>query len=259
MRQAFEAATKVYETVKKSVREKWEAFKNKFEGTKTEIAQEVLKAESPEDLIATGKKLQEQGEALKLEQESIKREEVGEEKLEGDKNAIIENAHEEALIENEKFDETKVVEKAEAERVAAEEQAAHEEYVKQTEANEQAKIAELREKLGQGMEQSNLINPEQAEKISEVRNVFMQLFDKAGWTSFSELMAKSENILDGLDNDEQEQLAKEFFDETIGKNILNIPKSYQVYREFKGTAFAKKYAELEDARLKRAGYAGFTL
>jgi hypothetical protein len=45
----------------------------------------------------------------------------------------------------------------------------------------------------------------------------------------------------------------------LANELIIIEGAYMVYREFKGTAFAKKFAELEDARLKRAGYDGFIL
>lgn len=141
MKQAFEKVASAYETVKKSVQEKWGGFKKKFEGIKTEMSQEVLSAKTPEDLIALGKKLQEQGEVLKLEEDSVKQEEAQEEALEADKNALIENAHEEALVENEKFDENKAAEKAEAE------QAAHEQYVQQQAEAEEVRLTEIRTKL----------------------------------------------------------------------------------------------------------------
>ncbi len=170
MRKTFEAAAQAYENVKKTVQEKWEAFKNKFEGTKTGMSQEVLSAKTPEDLIALGKKLQEQGEALKLEEESVKQEDTN-------------NAHNEALGEikmqteawddNKQFDENKAAEKAEneraaaeqlvteqaeAQRVAAEEQAAHEQYVQQQTENEETRLAEIRAKLS-GEESATVESP----------------------------------------------------------------------------------------------------
>jgi hypothetical protein len=141
---AFEAVAKKYEEVKQSVQEKWAGFKQKFEGAKIEMSQEVLNAKSPEDLIAAGKKLQEQGEALKLEEDSVKQEESQGEDLEGQKNEIMGGMQEEAGEMNKEFDENKAAEeaKAEAERVAAE-KVADEAYALESKANDEARIAEI--------------------------------------------------------------------------------------------------------------------
>ncbi len=93
----------VFEKVKKTVQEKWEGFKKKFASAKSEMSQEVLSAKNPDDMIATGKKLQEQGEVLKAEEDGVKQEEK-------------EEAHGEANIENANFDERKAKEKAESEQ-----------------------------------------------------------------------------------------------------------------------------------------------
>ena len=71
MKKIFEAGKAAYENVQKTVQEKWEGFKQKFEGTKNEMSQELLNAKTSEELIALGKKLQEQGEALKIEEVQI--------------------------------------------------------------------------------------------------------------------------------------------------------------------------------------------
>jgi len=161
MKIAFEKVASTYETVKKSVQEKWEGFKKKFEGTKTEASQEVMNAKTPEDLIVLGKKLQEQGEALKAEEESVKQEETQGENLESQKAEMTDNVHEEALIEDENFDETKATETVKAENVVAEEEAAHEAYVKKTEEDEIAKLAEIRAKLnGSNLEGTQIENAE---------------------------------------------------------------------------------------------------
>ncbi|HRY82913.1 MAG TPA: hypothetical protein P5232_04430 [Candidatus Moranbacteria bacterium] len=99
-----ETPKNVYETVKEALAKKWENFKKKFEGAKSEMSKEVMDAKSPEDLIALGKKLQEQGEALRLEKDSAEREETGEEEI-----------HKEANEENKAFDEAEAVKKAEEE------------------------------------------------------------------------------------------------------------------------------------------------
>src|SRR5665647_3910963 len=76
MRDVFEKVASAAEAVKEKISKGWENIKQKFEGTKSEMAQEVMDAKSPEDLIAAGKKLQEQGEALKAEEAGVKQEEV---------------------------------------------------------------------------------------------------------------------------------------------------------------------------------------
>jgi len=63
-----------YDKVRESISKKLEDFKKKFETSKTEMSQEMMKAETPEDMIALGKKLQEQGEALKVEEASANEE-----------------------------------------------------------------------------------------------------------------------------------------------------------------------------------------
>lgn len=114
----------VFEKVKKTVQEKWEGFKKKFESAKSEMSQEVLSAKTPDDMIATGKKLQEQGEVLKTEEEGVKKEEVDE-------------ARDEADIENKSFDERKVKEKMETE---------HGEAIEMNKEFDEAKIAEEKAK-----------------------------------------------------------------------------------------------------------------
>jgi hypothetical protein len=168
MKEAFQKVAQVYEKIKKSVQEKLEDFNKKFELVRTETSKEILGAKSPDDLINLGKKMQADGEALKLEQESVNQEKSQGEDLEKEKNEMIKNDHEEALAENESFDQQKAAEKAEAERVSSEkaanekaeaeqkaatEKAQHEAYVKKQETDEQAKLAELRAKLG-GEQQS---------------------------------------------------------------------------------------------------------
>jgi hypothetical protein len=176
MKAAFEKVAQTYETVKKSVQEKWEGFKKKFEGTKTEASQEVMNAETPDDLIALGKKLQAQGEALKAEEGEIKQEESTGEALEAEKGEMFEDAHEEALVENEKFDENKAAEQAEAERVAAEDKAAHEQYVQEQSEAEETRLAEIRAKLN-GEE---TIAIENAELVAEKDDKQQALIERIG-------------------------------------------------------------------------------
>lgn len=207
MKQAFEAATKAYETVKKSVQEKWEGFKKKFEGTKTEMSREVMDAKSPEDLIALGKKLQEQGEALKAEEEGVKAEETSEEeKHKQEEGEIITEAHGEALEMNKDFDENKAAEQAEAERIAAEEQATHEEYKKTSEVSDQARIEELRAKL------NGEVGKEQAEKSPEEKmDDFIAKFKKIGAEHGSYALAFNTMRDDkSIDFDNNDEMVKRF-------------------------------------------------
>jgi len=60
-------------------------------------------------------------------------------------------------------------------------------------------------------------------------------------------------------NADQAKLAEEFFSETIGKDISNNSRAYNVYGLLKGTEFANKFKDLENNRLMRAGAGEFTL
>ncbi len=160
MRQAFEKAAQVYEGVKKSVQEKWDGFKKKFEGTKSEMSQEVMSAKSPDDLIALGKKLQEQGEALKVEEQGVKQEEAGEgEKYEVGKKEMMDADYEEGHEMNKAFDENKAAEEAAKEKIRI----AEEDKLKAE--NEAAQLAEIRAKInGGGVEATaEPVNLEKAE------------------------------------------------------------------------------------------------
>ncbi|OGI34477.1 MAG: hypothetical protein A2259_01010 [Candidatus Moranbacteria bacterium RIFOXYA2_FULL_43_15] len=143
MKKVFKRVSQAYETVKKSVQEKRREFKKNFERIKSEMLQEVMKAESPEDLIALGKKFQEQGEVLKAEQDGIKQKEIEEERSEADKDLMGENKN---------FDEMKIARNAEAEQLAVKERVAHEKHVREIEADDQVRINEIRAKLEEGNE-----------------------------------------------------------------------------------------------------------
>lgn len=67
----FEKIQKTYEAAKSGIKEGIEKFRKKFEGTRDGLAKEVASAKSPEELIALGKKLQEQGEALRAEESEV--------------------------------------------------------------------------------------------------------------------------------------------------------------------------------------------
>jgi hypothetical protein len=111
MKQTFEKATQIYEGIKKSIQEKWDGFKKKFEGTKSKISQEVINAKSPDDLIALGKKLQEQGETLKNEEQNMKQEKSSKDgKYETKKKEMLDADHKETYEINKTFNENKTTE-----------------------------------------------------------------------------------------------------------------------------------------------------
>lgn len=61
---------------------------------------------------------------------------------------------------------------------------------------------------------------------------------------------------------DQNKLAEQFFHELMVRNCSrsNLEKAYETYRALSGTKFARRFSELEDARLKAAGYnEGFNL
>jgi hypothetical protein len=108
-----------------------------------------------------------------------------------------------------------------------------------------------------------------AEKSKNVDNaklamlsMYMQgeQFDPA-WNKYPEdsLIDSAQEALESLSSPDQEKMAIEFFNDTIGRDISNNKNAYKVYMMFKGTAFGQKFKQLEDARLKEAGFSGFTL
>ncbi len=159
MRAAFEKVAKAYEGAKESVKNKWENFKKKFEGTKSEMSQEVMKAESPEELIALGKKLQQQGEALQAEEGGIRQEETQKGKMEAQKSEMIESAHGEALEENVTRDKEKM-------------DKAHGEALKENKAFDEAKAAKAAEeeakRKAELAEQDRLQAEEDAKKAADI-------------------------------------------------------------------------------------------
>lgn len=163
MRQAFEKAAQVYEGVKKSVQEKWDGFKKKFEGAKSEMSQEVMNAKSPDDLIALGKKLQEQGEALKIEEQGVKQEGAGEdEKYEAGKKEMMDADYEEGHEMNKAFDENKAAEETAKEkaRIAEEDRLRAE--------DEAVKLAEIRAKING--ESAPIEKPQEKSEPTTVEN-----------------------------------------------------------------------------------------
>ena len=59
-----------------------------------------------------------------------------------------------------------------------------------------------------------------------------------------------------LSAEEQEALARAFFDRTIGVSIDNTQNAYRMYLSLKGTPFGDTFHALEDSRLKAAGPSG---
>lgn len=57
----------------------------------------------------------------------------------------------------------------------------------------------------------------------------------------------------------QKELAREFFESTIGKDLGQVRSAYEVYMALKGTEFSKTFRELESERLVAAGYSPLTL
>lgn len=99
------------------------------------------------------------------------------------------------------------------------------------------------------------------EKEMRVEESLINLFLAAGQREFNNNEIKFIAMaLKEFDFQTQEKIGKDFFDRTIGQNISNNRNAYEVYLVFKRTTFGKKFAELEDARLKEAGYEeGFKL
>ncbi|MDD5397011.1 MAG: hypothetical protein PHW24_03050 [Candidatus Moranbacteria bacterium] len=204
MRAAFEAASKAYETVKKSVQEKWEGFKKKFEGTKTEASQEAMNARTPDDLIALGKKLQAQGEALKAEEESVKIEEAGEdEKHQAEEMEMKGAAEDEAIKMNKEFDANKAAEEeakrkaeiAEQYRIAAEQEA--------------SKLAEIRAKISGKEERDEILGTalSRAIHVGERKKAEEQGVEKTEFEKIVEQSRKFNELSDGEKAELREKIA----------------------------------------------------
>jgi len=110
------------------------------------------------------------------------------------------------------------------------------------------------------------VDTEESKKINDVGASLFRLFmegdkiDPTWGKDSSSLIDPVRETLKNLSDGDQEKAAIGFFDSTIGRNISNNRYAYNVYRHFKGTTFGKKFGQLEDERLKKAGYAsGFIL
>jgi len=151
------------ETIKQGAKEMRKAFSEKFENAKKELAEKVLGAKSPEDMIALGKKLQEQGEALKAEEVGVKQEELSEDHSEGlEMNAAFDKdkAHGEAMEMNAEFKKdkdheealgiNKEIDEAKAAEVRAQEKAKFAEEARLSAEADKAAAAEILKKLQGG-------------------------------------------------------------------------------------------------------------
>lgn len=67
------------------------------------------------------------------------------------------------------------------------------------------------------------------------------------------------NLLSMLSGSEQRAAAERFFSSTVGENVDVARKAYNVYMMLRGSEFANRFKELEDARLRSAGFGGFKL
>jgi hypothetical protein len=101
-------------------------------------------------------------------------------------------------------------------------------------------------------------NQEGVGSLQEKVAVLVSLGKDAAYTGRIDQEVLSE-IKAKFDTTNQVALAEEYFDKTIGTSISDNKFAYPVYQALKGTDFARRFAELEDARLKAAGYAGFSL
>jgi len=122
-------------------------------------------------------------------------------------------------------------------------------------------------KGGQGtQEKADEKNIEKVNRVKALLRDAFQNIEKVEYKGNYARMAKEttttiETIREILkdNNIDQKVLADDFFENTIGTNILFIPNAYKVYLELKGTEFAQRFKELEDRRLKEAGFGGFNL
>lgn len=122
-------------------------------------------------------------------------------------------------------------------------------------------------------EQAEVEVPEkkESEKYSRAEGLLMELFaegqaGRRGSNPFEGGVSKKfsgaaeelrEIFKDGQIN--QKELAAEFFNNTIGRDIRNNGGAYKVYGLLKGTEFADTFRELESQRLKEAGFGEFKL
>jgi hypothetical protein len=128
--------------------------------------------------------------------------------------------------------------------------------------NDSQEAAALLAKMQGGTVESQQEDVSLSAEAQGVEGTLMRLFthaELAGFDRDPELNSVRAAI-GALDEQTQEKLGQDFFDNTIGQYIGNNRNAYKVYQRcFKGTALGRKFAGLEDARLKASGYPGFTL
>jgi hypothetical protein len=89
MRKEFEDAAVTYDRGKKEAQKHKEAVGRSFEGAKTKMAQEILTANSAEDLMALAKKLREKSEFLKSAEGQVGDEDAGWDKAYEDRKSSL--------------------------------------------------------------------------------------------------------------------------------------------------------------------------
>lgn len=70
---------------------------------------------------------------------------------------------------------------------------------------------------------------------------------------------EAKKSLESLSASEQESIAETFYNDRISNNLSgdSVRSLYSIYPQFKGTVFGEKIRQMEDSRLKEAGYPGF--
>ena len=235
------------------------AVEEAIKSTKAEIAEEMA-AGKMDEVIASANKVKE---------------------LEAQKDALLAQAQEGAMAED--AERTTVV-NAEKMKDQAQEEAIEEDKkrtalveIQKRQAEDKAKadailaeiqggtLVEVASSVEQAQEKAS---PEDTEKFNELKSGMTSLYRRGGtegqaFNNFSGQTSKEADDfkvkLKELSESEQQKLGEDFFNDTIGKNISNNANAYKIYMAMGGTAFSKKFAEMEDARLKRAGYGGFRL
>lgn len=226
MRKTFEKLSATYEGVKKTIQEKWEGFIKKFEGTKLEASKEAMSAQSPDDLIALGRKLQKQGEILKAEEKNLNSEKTDEtNKYKAEEDKLLNDDHAEALTENDKFDKAKAAEKAETERIAAEELTRRAELQEKEDAQ---KATELLEKI----KSENLEISSEAKTQPEIDDNYKKEKQEIG-NRIAELNQRQKEIFD-IRRDFFDQFAKtdNFIKEPPSSNHERyLPSEFKAFRQ----------------------------
>lgn len=174
MKNLVEGAMGMAKEIKKSVQEKWKMFKEKFDGTKNEMAKEVAQAESPEDLIAAGEKLIEQGKALKAEKQEVQEEENFEKESNLAEEELAVTGNNERISESiDKGERIAAQDTAEKQATWEEEKKTAAEYAAKSKASDEAKIAKTLAKLNveksesTSAEKTEAVKPEKAEPAKQ--------------------------------------------------------------------------------------------